>query len=258
MRRSKTAGGVECSSHAPAKPPTRLGINSQNSRGSAVPNSRRYPQALATIPGQIATELVALAVTELSPSQISVGNVTSVPPPATELMTPARKAAPNAARAWTKSSEATGLFGRDRDLRFAPHALHELANRHRPPEKVLDVLHRGVVHSGRTGGHRGIGDEDGPIVQEEGVAQGRFHADVRRDTGEEQIPHAAFAQLFIERGVREPAVACLDDCEVPRAERHQLSFELRPAVHHADAEFLVPVRRTGTAAVAQVGLVAHL
>src|SRR6202790_4063251 len=52
----------------------------------------------------MATVLVALAVTELSPSQMSVGNVMSVPPPATELITPARKAAPNAAAAWIQSS----------------------------------------------------------------------------------------------------------------------------------------------------------
>jgi hypothetical protein len=39
---------------------------------------------------------VALAVTELSPSQISVGKDSSVPPPATELIAPARKADPNA------------------------------------------------------------------------------------------------------------------------------------------------------------------
>jgi hypothetical protein len=43
-------------------------------------------------PGQIATVLVALAETELRPSQISVGNVSNVPPPATELIAPAAKA----------------------------------------------------------------------------------------------------------------------------------------------------------------------
>jgi glc operon protein GlcG len=47
----------------------------------------------------MATVLVALAVTDGSPIQISAGNVTSVPPPATELMAPAAKAAANAARA---------------------------------------------------------------------------------------------------------------------------------------------------------------
>ena len=44
-------------------------------------------------------KLVALAVTESSPSQMSVGNETRVPPPAIELMAPARKAAPNATAA---------------------------------------------------------------------------------------------------------------------------------------------------------------
>src|SRR5689334_1857158 len=59
---------------------------------------------LPRVAGQMATVLVAFAATELRPSQISVGKVTSVPPPATELMTPARKAAPNAAAAWRGSS----------------------------------------------------------------------------------------------------------------------------------------------------------
>src|SRR6266550_755544 len=58
---------------------------------------------LPTSPGHMATVLVAFAVTEDSPSQISVGKVTSVPPPATELMAPARNAAPNAGAACKKS-----------------------------------------------------------------------------------------------------------------------------------------------------------
>src|ERR1700688_1221071 len=52
-----------------------------------------------TVPGQIATVLVALALIEGSPSQIKVGNVSSVPPPATELMVPAMKAEPKATSA---------------------------------------------------------------------------------------------------------------------------------------------------------------
>ena len=39
--------------------------------------------------GHSATVLVALAVTESSPSQIKVGKVISVPPPANELIPPA-------------------------------------------------------------------------------------------------------------------------------------------------------------------------
>jgi hypothetical protein len=59
---------------------------------------------LLTDAGQMATVLVALAATDGSPSQISVGNETSVPPPATELIAPARNAAANATTAWGKSS----------------------------------------------------------------------------------------------------------------------------------------------------------
>jgi len=48
--------------------------------------------------------LVALAVTELRPSQIRVGKVMSVPPKATELIRPAAKDAPKAAAARERSS----------------------------------------------------------------------------------------------------------------------------------------------------------
>src|SRR5260370_8331896 len=54
----------------------------------------------------MATVLVAFAVTEFSPSQMSAGNDTSVPPPATELMAPARNAAPKATAACVRSNYA--------------------------------------------------------------------------------------------------------------------------------------------------------
>ena len=54
-------------------------------------------------PGQMATVLVALAVMEGRPSQRRVGKDTSVPPPATELIAPAKKAAAHAAETWSKS-----------------------------------------------------------------------------------------------------------------------------------------------------------
>ena len=53
--------------------------------------------------GQMATVLVAFAVTDGNPSQIRVGNETSVPPPAIELITPAKTAAPNATAACGRS-----------------------------------------------------------------------------------------------------------------------------------------------------------
>src|SRR5579871_5533348 len=59
---------------------------------------------LPTVPGQTATVFVAFAITGFSPSQIKVGNVISVPPPATELISPATNAAPKAAAEWTRSS----------------------------------------------------------------------------------------------------------------------------------------------------------
>ena len=58
---------------------------------------------LPTVPGQMATVLVAFAVTEFSPSQINAGKEISVPPPATELIAPARNAAVKATAACAKS-----------------------------------------------------------------------------------------------------------------------------------------------------------
>ena len=55
---------------------------------------------LPRVPGQMATVLVAFAVTDDSPNQINVGKLTSVPPPATELIMPARNAAVKASNAW--------------------------------------------------------------------------------------------------------------------------------------------------------------
>ena len=56
------------------------------------------PTAPPSDPGQIATVLVALAIVDGSPTQMSAGNDTSVPPPATELMAPATNAATKTTR----------------------------------------------------------------------------------------------------------------------------------------------------------------
>jgi hypothetical protein len=101
--RSNMAVGVQRRRIAPINPPTRLGAIIARKCASDERISRRYPNALPTVPGQMATVLVALAVTESSPSQIRAGNETSVPPPATELMAPATKAAPNATPARGKA-----------------------------------------------------------------------------------------------------------------------------------------------------------
>src|ERR1017187_235586 len=103
---SKIAGGVQRNSSAPAIPPTRLGTIRMRNRGSAARHSRRAPQAPPRVPRPTATVLVAFAVTEPRPSQISAGKETSVPPPATELMAPARKAAPKATAACVRSKYA--------------------------------------------------------------------------------------------------------------------------------------------------------
>ena len=90
---SKSATGVDRSRIAPRAPPIRLEIESHFNLGATCPNSDRNPHMLPSEPGQIATVLVALAVIDGSPSQISAGKEISVPPPATELIPPARNAA---------------------------------------------------------------------------------------------------------------------------------------------------------------------
>src|SRR5947208_14807429 len=119
---SKTEGGVQRSSSAPAIPPIRLGATSARIRGSVELSSRRYPAIAPSEPGQIATVLVALAVTESNPIQISVGKVSSVPPPATELIAPATNAEPKAAMAWERSRSGIRLEA----VRREPEALAPL------------------------------------------------------------------------------------------------------------------------------------
>jgi hypothetical protein len=83
---------VNRKSQAPTSPPIGLGTTRENSFGSRARNSRRDPHVLPNGARQILTVLGALAVTEFNPNRIKVGKVTRVPPPATELMSPARKA----------------------------------------------------------------------------------------------------------------------------------------------------------------------
>src|ERR1035441_2059972 len=83
----------------------RLGRSSASRRELAVRSSRRKPHIPPSEPGQMATVLVALAVTEFKPSQIRVGKEIRVPPPATELMAPAAKAAAKATAAWSRLNE---------------------------------------------------------------------------------------------------------------------------------------------------------
>ena len=98
--RSKSAAGVERRRIAPMPPPTRLETESHFSSGPVLPNSDRNPQMLPSEPGQMATVLVAFALMDGNPSQTSAGNEISVPPPATELIAPARKAAIVASSRW--------------------------------------------------------------------------------------------------------------------------------------------------------------
>lgn len=72
-----------------------------------------------TVPGQMATVLVAFALIEGRPSQIKVGNVSRVPPPATELMAPATNAAPNATSACHGASEVGSAIRKNMRQKFS-------------------------------------------------------------------------------------------------------------------------------------------
>src|SRR5579872_1287520 len=91
----KYFASMRVKSSEPTMPPMRLGPAKIASQRRARLISRRYPQALASEPGTRATVLVALAATAAcaSPSgaraAVSTGKVSSVPPPAIELTTPA-------------------------------------------------------------------------------------------------------------------------------------------------------------------------
>ena len=60
----------------------------------------RYATALATVPGQTAAVFVAFAAMGTIPVKISAGKVMKLPPPATELMAPARTAAKKRKTGW--------------------------------------------------------------------------------------------------------------------------------------------------------------
>src|SRR5437016_10531635 len=110
--RSKSLAGVDRRRIAPIPPPIRLEIESHFNLGGTCPSSGWNPQMLPSEPGQIATVLVALAVIEGSPSQTSAGKEIRVPPPATELIPPARNAAVAAIRTRENSVMLNELIAR--------------------------------------------------------------------------------------------------------------------------------------------------
>jgi hypothetical protein len=87
--------------------------------------SLRNPITPANEPGQMATVFVALAMTAGRPIQTSAGNERSVPPPAMELMTPAKNAATAMMMTLVRANP------RRRTDRFAPSARHTRTRSHR-------------------------------------------------------------------------------------------------------------------------------
>ena len=88
--RVNARSGVESSSSAPIRPPARLRISSAKvATPSSGWTSSRYAHELASVPGNRATVLDALATVGGSPASVSAGKVTNVPPPATAFMAPA-------------------------------------------------------------------------------------------------------------------------------------------------------------------------
>ncbi len=93
----KVSGDSSVSSSEPASPPITLGAANHDNQRREARNSRRYPQAAAKAPGIRATVFVQLANRAASPEvprmAYSVGNVSSVPPPAMAFIAPATAAA---------------------------------------------------------------------------------------------------------------------------------------------------------------------
>src|SRR6185369_1649559 len=90
---AKTGDGVQINNHAPNAPPSTLTKPRRKRIVELFSSSLRYPKRPPKSPGHSATVLVPFATLGSSPSQIRTGKVSSVPPPAMELITPAANAA---------------------------------------------------------------------------------------------------------------------------------------------------------------------
>src|SRR5262245_34872408 len=88
--RANARGGVINSSAAPTRPPATDGPTSMSIHRLLSPSSRLKPNIPPSDPGHSDTVLVTFAWIGLTPTQIRAGKLTSVPPPATELIMPAR------------------------------------------------------------------------------------------------------------------------------------------------------------------------
>src|SRR5262245_28497826 len=88
------ATGVNSSRRAPTSPPTRLTRRTFLTLNSVmVTMSCRYAHAAVNVPGNRATALEALASIGPSPANNKAGNVTRLPPPASEFKAPPTNAA---------------------------------------------------------------------------------------------------------------------------------------------------------------------
>src|SRR5262249_28768599 len=96
---ANSGAGVNRSKRAPTTPPAIEGSPNSHIQRRLSPSSRRKPNIALSDPGQSATVLVTLAPMGSIPIQTNVGNVASMPPPATELTMPAKSAAAKASSA---------------------------------------------------------------------------------------------------------------------------------------------------------------
>lgn len=69
------------------------------------------------------------------------------------------------------------------------------------------------MHLRRKAGHRILGGDDG-IVMREGIAYGRFDAEIGGDAGKDHRPDTAAAQLQIHLGAVKGAPVMLDDMDI--------------------------------------------
>ena len=92
--RRKVPWGVTSRMRAPSTPPiTPVMIRGGSRRRASGVKAFRYATVLATVPGQTAAVLVALAAMGAIPVKSRAGNDTKLPPPATELMVPVGRSA---------------------------------------------------------------------------------------------------------------------------------------------------------------------
>src|SRR5262245_30060541 len=143
-RLAKMRLGVYNKISAPHRPPTRPKANKFRTLNSATAMIlRRYAHAPANVPENSATTLDAFASMGLSPANRRAGNVTKVPPPASEFRAPPRNAAIMRTTVVTRCGMCVGCSVR------AVNAVNVAPGTHLLPRRLSDI--HMLAHGDRTG-----------------------------------------------------------------------------------------------------------